>query len=244
MATVTGRAHRTSGQGGSIIRPSPNFGARRDGLLPALVVLHFTGMQGLDAALERLCDPAVEVSAHYLIATDGRVFALVPEPARAWHAGAGSWGGHGDVNSRSIGIELDNPGDRPFSEPQMTALEDLLAGVMARWRIAPQGVIGHADMAPERKHDPGSRLDWRRLALAGLSVWPDTQAADGAGGWSAFLAAAARFGYPADARREAVLAAFRARFRPWVRGVLDTGDVAAARDLAARYGIDRAGTGP
>jgi len=222
--------------------PSPNFGLRRNGLEPELVVLHYTGMGTLAAALERLRDPAAEVSAHYLIAADGRVFALVPEPARAWHAGAGSWGGRGDVNSRSIGIELDNRGDTPFAAAQMAALERLLAGILARWRIAPEGVIGHADMAPDRKKDPGPRFDWRRLALAGLSVWPGA-AADGAGGQAAFMAAAEAFGYPPGAEPDALLAAFRARFRPGACGPLEAADVAVARDLAARYGIDRASPG-
>ena len=140
-------------------RSSPNFGPRRDGLRPELVVLHYTAMATAEAALDRLCDPASEVSAHYLIAEDGRAFALVDEEQRAWHAGAGSWAGRGDVNSRSIGIELANAGPLaglpPFPEPQMAALERLLDGILARWSIAPAGVIAHSDMAPGRKADPG-----------------------------------------------------------------------------------------
>ena len=97
----------------------------------------------------------------------------MPEARRAWHAGAGAWRGRDDVNSRSIGIELANPGDRPFPDPQMVALERLLRGIMARWDIPAPGVIAHSDMAPSRKGDPGRRFDWRRLALQGLSVWPE-----------------------------------------------------------------------
>lgn len=158
--------------------PSSNHGLRRDGAVPSLVVLHYTAMATAESALARLCDPAAEVSAHYLIAEDGRLFALVPEGARAWHAGVGSWRGRGDVNSWSIGIELANPGPLadfpPFPGPQMLALEALLDGIMARWGIGPEAVIGHSDMAPGRKADPGPKFDWRRLALGGRAVWPDS----------------------------------------------------------------------
>ena len=101
--------------------PSPNFGPRRDGLTPTLIVLHFTAMNSAQAALDRLCDPSCEVSAHYLVKGDGAVWQMVQEQDRAWHAGAGEWGGLNDINSRSIGIELDNRGDHPFSHLQMTA---------------------------------------------------------------------------------------------------------------------------
>ena len=132
-----------------------------------MIVLHYTAMATPEAALERLCDSAAEVSAHYLICPKGRVWHLVDEAARAWHAGAGQWGDVTDVNSRSIGIELANPGEEPFPEPQMAALEDLMAGIMARWAIAPARVIAHSDMAPARKGDPGPRFDWRRLSGQG-----------------------------------------------------------------------------
>jgi N-acetylmuramoyl-L-alanine amidase len=213
--------------------PSPNFGDRRGGIRPELVVIHYTAMPSCAEALERLCDPAAEVSAHYLIDTDGTVLSLVPEEARAWHAGAGSWGGRGDVNSRSIGIELANAGAEPFAAPQMVALEGLLRGVLARWSLPPQAVIGHSDMAPDRKGDPGPRFDWRRLALAGLSVWPD-RAEPGD-----FLADLAAFGYP-DLPEATLLAAFRLRFRPWAAGPLDATDRALAADLARRFPVDAA----
>jgi N-acetylmuramoyl-L-alanine amidase len=200
-------------------------------LRPELVVIHYTAMPSCAAALERLCDPAAEVSAHYLIDADGTVLSLVPEEARAWHAGAGSWGGRGDVNSRSIGIELANAGNEPFADPQMVALEGLLHGVLARWSLPPQAVIGHSDMAPDRKGDPGPRFDWRRLALAGLSVWPE-QAEPGD-----FLADLAVFGYPA-LPESTLLAAFRLRFRPWATGPLDATDRALAADLARRFPVD------
>lgn len=217
---------------------SPNHGERRGGARPDLVVIHYTAMATAAEARARLCDPAAEVSAHWLVDEAGQVEALVPEDRRAWHAGAGAWGGVGDVNSRSIGIELANPGDRPFPEPQMAALERLLAGIRDRWRIPPERVIGHSDMAPDRKRDPGPRFDWRRLALAGLSVWP------GPGGEAdADLTASLRaFGYPA-APSELLLVAFRLRFRPWADGPEGPEDRAAAQDLARRFPVDGGGAG-
>jgi N-acetylmuramoyl-L-alanine amidase len=208
-----------------VARPSPNCGERRDGLGPSLVVLHYTAMASTEAALDRLCDPAAEVSCHWLIDETGRVFALVPEEMRAWHAGAGSWGGAGDVNSRSIGIELQNDGRSPFPARQMAALERLLGGVLDRWGISPQGVIAHSDMAPDRKADPGPRFDWRRLARAGLSVWPDPAPP------GEFAADMAAFGYP-EVAEDLLLAALRLRFRPWAAGPIDAVDRQLAAGLA------------
>lgn len=188
--------------------PSPNYGPRRGIERPDMVVLHYTAMHSAEAALERLCSPCHEVSAHYLIGEDGRLWQLVRETERAWHAGRGAWGAVVDVNSHSIGIELANTGRHPFPEPQMTALEHLLAGCLARWQIAPCRVIGHQDMAPTRKQDPGRRFDWRRLARRGLSVWPDIPSAPAAP-CSDFTADAARFGYAQLQEPQALLAAFR-----------------------------------
>lgn len=218
-------------------RPSPNFGPRRDGGRPELVVLHYTGMRTSEAALDRLCDPAAEVSAHYLISERGAVWRLVAENARAWHAGAGQWAGRGDVNSRSIGIELANPGPLcdfpPFPEPQMLALEDLLAGICERWGIGPSGVIGHSDMAPARKSDPGPKFDWRRLARRGLALWPEPGPTPAGGAdWDTFIAAATAAGYRADGDDwGAVLRAVRLRWRPWATS--ETPDLADVARLAA-----------
>lgn len=178
-------------------------------------------------ALDRLCDPQHEVSAHWLISETGGLFSLVDEDMRAWHAGAGSWAGISDINSHSIGIELANRGDHPFPEPQMQRLETLLAQIMTRWAIAPHQIIGHSDMAPTRKKDPGVRFDWRRLALQGQSIWPQSD-----GDPSHALAnSLAKIGY-GDPHSQATLDAFRLRFRPSAKGPETALDRAIAHDLA------------
>ena len=213
--------------------PSPNFGDRR-GRAVELVVLHYTVLDCAEA-LDRLCDPVVEVSAHYLIDRDGTVLSLVDETHRAWHAGAGTWRGEGDVNSRSIGIELANSGAEPFADPQMLSLERLLADILGRHALPPAAVIGHSDMAPDRKSDPGARFDWRRLALQGLAVWPDPDR-PGAHRPRDFKADLCAFGFP-DAPPDTLLAAFRLRFRPGANGPLDDTDRALAAGLR-RFAVD------
>lgn len=201
-----------------------------------MVVIHYTAMKTAEAAANTLCNPETEVSAHYLIAEDGEVISLVPEAGRAWHAGAGRWGAVSDVNSRSIGIELANLGVCPFAATQMDALEDVLTGIMTRWDIRPERVIGHSDMAPGRKVDPGPRFDWRRLARVGLSVWPHPT--DGDVSPSQWRTLASRFGYTSDVDDDTVLATFRLRFRPGVTGEIDEIDCAMIADLAARFPVD------
>ncbi|MEX3016227.1 N-acetylmuramoyl-L-alanine amidase [Gymnodinialimonas hymeniacidonis] len=222
---------------------SPNFGERRDGLRPELVVIHYTAMKTCTGAAKALCDPEREVSAHYLIGRDGTVFELVDPDMRAWHAGQGEWRGAGDVNSRSIGIELDNDGFSPFSAPLMASLEALLlrpAGVLAAYGIGAEGVIGHSDMAPGRKIDPGRRFDWKRLARLGAAVWSNAvgEAVDA----DAFRRDATAFGYGAMAD-DLLLEVVRMRFRPWARGPLDGTDCAIMADLAARFGVERGAAG-
>ena len=222
--------------------PSPNCGSRREGARPDMIVLHYTGMQSLAAALERLCDPESEVSAHYLISERGEVLHLVEEEMRAWHAGAGQWGDITDVNSRSIGIELVNTGAHPFPEPQMAVLERILREIMGRWDILPERIIAHSDMAPMRKSDPGPRFDWRRLAMRGLSIWPQMRATVGAGDLAArFVGDARAFGYALvdENMLDYVLKAFRMRFRPEVTGPLDAVDSAMIGNLAQRFPVDR-----
>lgn len=202
---------------------------------PDIVVIHYTAMQSTKAALETLCNPASEVSAHYLIAETGEALSLVPEDLRAWHAGAGRWGAVTDVNSRSIGIELANDGSSPFASAQMDALSDLLRGIMARWQIRPERVIGHSDMAPGRKIDPGGRFDWRRLAHEGLSVWPEScETAD----MAAFAPLMRVFGCTATDDADLLLQVFRLRFRPWATGPLDATDAGLIRNLARRFPVD------
>ena len=218
-------------------RPSPNFGDRRGTGRPSLIVLHYTGMATSEDALQRLCSPEFEVSAHYVIDETGQVFRLVDEHKRAWHAGAGEWAGRQDLNSRSIGIEIANPGNRPYFDAQMIAVESLLRHLMRKWRIPAHGVIGHSDLAPGRKFDPGPRFDWRRLALQGLSVWPEMRSGPPPDNRT-FTSAAARFGYPAPGgnsegdRFGSLLGAFRSRFRPWASGPLDRWDMGAMMSLA------------
>lgn len=213
--------------------PSPNHGDRR-GHSPELIVLHYTGMADAASARARLCDPMAEVSAHWLLHEDGTAEALVPEDLRAWHAGAGAWQGRDDVNSRSIGIEIVNPGDRPFTAAQMDALTLLLTQIMARWRIGPEGIIGHSDMAPGRKCDPGPRFDWERLAVEGLALWP------GEGQDQPLGQNLDAIGYP-SAPNDVRLVAFRLRFAPWHIGDETVEDRRRAASLAARRGENFAG---
>ena len=197
-------------------------------------------MTSARAAADVLCSPKAQVSAHYLIARDGEILSLVPEALRAWHAGAGRWGRVTDVNSRSIGIELDHPGQGPFAAAQIDALLWLLRGIRARWAIRPERVIGHSDMAPGRKIDPGPTFPWRRLAQAGLAVWPARRTGPVVPE-AAFRPLAARVGYTAEVPDDVLLSAIRLRFRPGVSGPLDQTDLAILSDLAARYPVDAAG---
>ncbi len=198
-----------------IERPSPNF---NDRLLPvSMVVLHYTGMPTAAGALDRLTDPASGVSAHYVVAEDGVVVRLVDEAKRAWHAGKSWWRGVTDVNSASVGIEIVNPGHefgyRPFPEAQMAAVEDLVRGIVGRFTIAPGKVVGHSDIAPTRKDDPGELFDWPRLARAHLADPVPAAAADP--GWTdaGFVAALHRYGYDVTDPAAAAIA-FQRHFRP------------------------------
>lgn len=198
-----------------------------------MVVLHATAMATCAEALERLCDPSAEVSAHYLISETGTVWQMVEEANRAWHAGAGSWGDISDVNSHSIGIELANTLIHPFPEPQMDALEALLSDVLDRHTICPSRVIAHSDMAPVRKADPGPRFDWRRLALRGLGIWPDPVETE-----ASMVSLLEQAGYPTDVPPDDLLTAFRLRFRPGIAGPETPADRALAAGLAKRFPFD------
>lgn len=223
--------------------PSPNHDER-----PAeidMLVLHYTGMKSGEAALARLRDAEAKVSSHYLIEEDGRIFRLVKEERRAWHAGISSWGGRDTLNDVSIGIELVNPGHewgyRAFPEAQIAALEALAAEICERWRIPVERVLGHADIAPTRKDDPGELFPWQRLAQAGLALWPQEAEKLDKGrlldpaGVATLERAMERFGY--DVRDfPRALRAFRRRFRPTeMTGPATMRDFLIARSLASRY---------
>lgn len=194
---------------------SPNFDARTQDI--SMVVLHYTGMEDGPSALARLCDAQAKVSAHYCIAEDGRIYALVDEAQRAWHAGVSSWRHVRDVNGASIGIELVNPGHdfgyRAFPEAQIASLETLLADIVARHAIAPDMVVGHSDVAPARKTDPGELFPWPRLAARGLAE--KTPPAGPVPDWDdAALARALNiYGYDISDLTKAIIA-FQRRFRP------------------------------
>jgi N-acetylmuramoyl-L-alanine amidase len=212
-------------------RPSPNHDERRRPV--SMLVLHYTGMATAAAALDRLCDVQAEVSSHYLVEEDGTVWSLVPEARRAWHAGAAFWRGERDVNAASVGIEIANPGHefgyRPFPEAQMRAVATLAGEILARHPISPWNVVGHSDVAPRRKQDPGELFDWPRLARAGIGLWPAAPAAPSADP----AADLARIGYETD-DLAATAAAFQRRFRPaCVDGVLDEETRAVIAAVAA-----------
>lgn len=218
--------------------PSPNFDARV--APPSMVVLHYTGMESGAAALARLCDPAAKVSAHWLIEEDGALLRLVPEERRAWHAGMAFWKGETDINAASIGIELVNPGHdwgyRPFPPAQIDALCALLDALRERWEIPDARILGHSDVAPERKADPGELFPWAELAQRGHGLWVEPAPSPGAPlglgeegvGVFALQAGLTRLGYdngPSgrfDERTRINLTAFQRHWRPSpVDGIAD-----------------------
>ncbi len=213
--------------------PSPNHDARPADTPVDMLVLHYTGMPTGAAALGRLRDASAKVSAHYLVEEDGRVFRLVAEERRAWHAGIGYWRSHRDINGRSIGIEIVNPGHehgyRAFPTNQMAAVRDLARDILRRHPIAPRNVVAHSDVAPERKEDPGELFDWSYLATKGVGLWPKpnttTRAREfGPGERDRAIADAQakllRWGYEVpthgmlETKTERVLVAFQRHFRP------------------------------
>lgn len=236
---------------GARVRPSPNHGPRKNGLGCEMLLLHYTGMKTGEAAEDRLCDPSAEVSSHYLVHENGEIVQLVPEHLRAWHAGRGSWHGVEDVNSQSIGIEVVNPGHeigyRRFPARQIDALIDLCRSILGRWPIRPDMVLGHSDVSPGRKVDPGELFPWTVLARAGIGHYrPAAPITDGPAlrlGNSGEAVAAlqtllAEYGYGVeatgvyDARTETVVAAFQRHFRrAKVDGVADMSTVETLKRL-------------
>lgn len=234
------------------VHPSPNHGSRA-GRLPDMIILHYTGMPTAAEALERLTNPLAEVSAHYFVHDDGRVLQLVPERRRAWHAGVGSWAGATDINTRSIGVEIVNPGHAgglpPYPDRQIEAVIRLVRDVARRWSVPPGRLLGHSDVAPARKDDPGELFPWEQLHAAGLGHWvPPALSEDGrflsrgdAGApVEAMQAMLALYGYavPIDGtygeETECVVRAFQRHFRPArVDGVADAATITTLRDLLA-----------
>ena len=218
--------------------PSPNFDPRT--VPPSILVLHYTGMQTGEAAIARLCDPDAKVSSHYVVEEDGRIFTLVAEERRAWHAGVSFWRGKRNINGDSIGIEIVNPGHefgyRPFPEAQVASVIELIGDIRTRWDIEDRDIVGHSDVAPTRKDDPGELFPWKRLAEAGHGLWaeappaPGNPIGEGEEGAAVFALQAGftRLGYDLppsgqfDADTTAVVRAFQRHWRPeTVDGVAD-----------------------
>jgi N-acetylmuramoyl-L-alanine amidase len=222
--------------------PSPTHDERKDGREPDIILLHYTGMQSAQEALERLCSPESKVSSHYFVFEDGRITQLVQESRRAWHAGVSSWAGETDINSASIGIEIANPGHDygypDFPARQIAAVTTLCRGIIARRGISPKRVLAHSDVAPSRKRDPGEKFPWRLLAESGVGEWvtpspvddkgPNLAMGDESDGVRGLQLALADFGYGVpvtgafDEATRDVVTAFQRHFRPEkIDGVAD-----------------------
>ena len=225
--------------------PSPNHDKRPAGKAIDILLLHYTGMRDAEAALQRLRDPTAKVSSHYLIEEDGLIHRLVDESRRAWHAGVSYWAGERDINGVSIGIELVNPGHdfgyRAFPQPQMAALIELGRDILGRHPIPAARVLGHSDVAPSRKIDPGELFDWGALAEAGIGLWPAP--APGAADLASVQRALARYGYQVepggafDAETSDALQAFQRHFRPaLIDGRADGETAALLHGIVKRLG--------
>jgi N-acetylmuramoyl-L-alanine amidase len=236
------------------VRLSPNHGERRNGMKPDMLLLHYTGMADSQAALNLLCSPSSDVSAHYVVMEDGYILQCVPEARRAWHAGTSYWGGETDVNSCSIGIEIANPGHShgypEFPRRQIAAVTTLCRSILKRHRIPPYRVLGHSDVAPQRKQDPGEKFPWRVLNESGVGLWvppaPITQEGPVLvlGETNPTIGEAqkllARYGYEIavtgyfDGSTRDAVAAFQRHFRPaQIDGILDQSTLATLQALLA-----------
>ncbi len=241
----------------SALHRSANYGQRKSGLVPSILLLHYTGMDSCAKAIDWLSRPESGVSSHYVVDVDGTVTQLVREDMRAWHAGQSSWHGETDINSASIGIEIHNPGHGEdycdFPDRQMQAVADLSRDIIGRWGIEPEGVLGHSDVAPGRKIDPGERFDWKGLAEAGVGRWVAPEPVGPLIGSHSqqtdpetvrhIKRLLAGYGYGIgedgvlDAEARKVIAAFQIHFRPQrVDGVIDASTVATLERLVAAAG--------
>jgi N-acetylmuramoyl-L-alanine amidase len=235
----------------AIERFSPNHGPRPEPARIDMLVLHYTGMTTAAAALERLCDPSARVSAHYLVEENGVTWRLVPENRRAFHAGASCWEGESDLNSVSLGIEIVNPGHeggyRPFPEAQMSSVERLCRKLIGCYSIPPHRVVGHSDIAPVRKSDPGELFDWAGLANAGIGIWPPAKPAPRglAIDPAESLGKLSSIGYCANAESQTpALVAFQRRFRQSrCDGRLDAETAARLSEVMEAFARSRASAG-
>ena len=237
--------------------PSPNHGPRRDGPRADMLLLHYTGMKSGQAALERLCDREAKVSSHYMVFETGRIVQMVPEALRAQHAGVSLWAGDDDINSRSIGIEIENPGHDlgypDFSKREIDAVIELCRDIVKRLKIRPNFVLAHSDVAPTRKQDPGEKFPWAKLYESGVGLWvkpapitaegsPSTSLRQGDKGdaVSILQKQLAQYGYGVpttgeyDALTKAVVTAFQLHFRPArIDGIADGSTQTTLRALLA-----------
>lgn len=234
------------------LHPSPNHGERLNGAPIDMLILHYTGMPTAEDALQRLCDPRAEVSAHYVVDEDGSILQCVPEARRAWHAGKSFWKGDRDINSRSIGIEIVNPGHehgyRAFPEPQIEAVMDLCKDICQRHGIKPWRVLAHSDIAPERKEDPGELFPWAKLAASGIGHYVEPapvlagnimmQAGESGQPVEALQSMLALYGYDVnvsgtfDAATRYAVIAFQRHFRPvLVDGIVDQSTLVTLHQL-------------
>jgi N-acetylmuramoyl-L-alanine amidase len=236
------------------VRASPNHGERKLGAKPDMIVLHYTGMTDTEAALTKLCSAGSEVSSHYVVMEDGYIVQCVPEARRAWHAGSAAWEAESDINSCSIGIEIANPGHShgypDFPKRQIAAVTTLCRSIFTRYRIPAWRVVGHSDVAPARKQDPGEKFPWRVLHDSGIGIWVKPTPITLSGAVFAFgakdpaiadiQAQLARYGYDVatsgnfdDTTRD-VVAAFQRHFRPArVDGAADSSTVATIKAVVA-----------
>jgi N-acetylmuramoyl-L-alanine amidase len=242
------------------VRPSPNHGERVGRRRPDMILLHYTGMPSATEALERLCSPRSEVSAHYLVFEDGRVLQLVQESRRAWHAGVSFWAGETDINSCSIGIEIANPGHEfgypDFPKRQIAAVTALCRGIQTRNTIPPERVLAHSDVAPARKRDPGEKFPWRTLWDSGVGHWvspapiakdgPTLSLGDRGEEVTALQQALSGYGYDVvensqyDSAVHDAVTAFQRHFRPeLIDGLADESTRTTLRNLLASRGRAR-----
>ncbi len=219
-----------------IKHPSPNYGLRRKNTEIEFIILHYTAMS-TEKSLKRLCDPVHEVSCHYVIDPSGICYQLVDDRKRAWHAGKSYWRGYHDLNSRSLGVELVNSGNEKYPEAQMKSLIRLLKHLIESYKLCPKNILGHSDIAPSRKLDPGKWFDWKKLSIGGVALFPEVSAPMECDK-QIFLTQAKRAGFNPNTKFEHILKTFRNRCRPSFTGEFDGYDCALMKKFADAFDID------